>query len=381
MDMVPMVEAGSTAEKVHNREEFRQLLTDVSKLPETQRSALLLREMDAMSYEEIASAMDTSVPSVKSLLVRARISLAEASQARLLTCGEVRLELAEAAEGLRKITGPVRRHVRECDECSDFRSQVRSNDKVLAALFPAGGLLALRSFIAGKLGFGGASGGAGAGAAGAGAGATGAVSSVGAALSGSGAAGGIGAVGGAIGTKAVAGVVTAAVLTAGAVEVQKQVDPSSNQTAPVTRKASRYATTAPAIARAQPAATAPVALAAPSTAQTPPPAAQPPAAEAEQVAPDAVTPVDESSAAGSTVTAIDPGEPNSTKPVVPAVTDATAQDGGVPPASSGGTVVVTVGGTTTPPPAESAPPAEEAAPPPPSEAPAGEVPPPPAEEP
>ena len=138
MDMVPDVEAASTAEKVHNREEFRQLLTDVSKLPETQRSALLLREMDAMSYEEIAQAMETSVPSVKSLLVRARISLAEASQARQLTCGEVRLELAEAAEGLRKVSGPVRRHVRDCDECSDFRSQVRSNDKVLAALFPVG---------------------------------------------------------------------------------------------------------------------------------------------------------------------------------------------------------------------------------------------------
>ena len=148
MDMVPMVEAASTAEKVHNREEFRQLLTDVGKLPETQRSALLLREMDAMSYEEIAQAMETSVPSVKSLLVRARISLAEASQARQLTCGEVRLELAEAAEGLRKVSGPVRRHVRDCDECSDFRSQVRSNDKVLAALFPAGGLLALKGFIA-----------------------------------------------------------------------------------------------------------------------------------------------------------------------------------------------------------------------------------------
>ena len=136
MDMVPAVEASSTAEKVHNREEFRQLLTDVGKLPETQRSALLLREMDALSYEEIAQAMDTSVPSVKSLLVRARISLAEASQARLLTCGEVRLELAEAAEGLRKVSGPVRRHVRECEECADFRSQVRSNEKVAGGALP-----------------------------------------------------------------------------------------------------------------------------------------------------------------------------------------------------------------------------------------------------
>ena len=243
-----------------------------------------------MSYEEIAQAMDTSVPSVKSLLVRARISLAEATQARLLTCGEVRLELAEAAEGLRKVSGPVRRHVRDCDECSDFRSQVRSNDKVLAALFPAGGLLALKSFIAGKLGFGGASGGAATGAAGAGAGgaATGAVGSV---LGGSGAAGGIGAVGGAIGSKAVAGVVTAAVLTAGAVEVKQQVDPGSgNQPAPLTRQAPRHATSAPAIAHAHPALAAPVAAAASAPVEAPPaePATAP--AEAEHVAPVAATP-------------------------------------------------------------------------------------------
>jgi len=199
MDMVPEVEAASTAEKVHNREEFRQLLTDVGKLPETQRSALLLREMDAMSYEEIAQAMETSVPSVKSLLVRARISLAEASQARQLTCGEVRLDLAEAAEGLRKLSGPVRRHVRECEECKDFRSQLRSNDKVLAALVPVGPLVALKGFFASKLGLGGAgsTGAATATSAGATGAGSAAVGGVGAALGGGGAAGGLGGLDGA----------------------------------------------------------------------------------------------------------------------------------------------------------------------------------------
>jgi RNA polymerase sigma factor (sigma-70 family) len=81
----------STTEKVHKREEFRQLVEDIGHLPETQRSALVLREMDALSYEQIADAMDTTVPSVKSLLVRARIGLAEAAEARKLTCDEVRL--------------------------------------------------------------------------------------------------------------------------------------------------------------------------------------------------------------------------------------------------------------------------------------------------
>src|SRR5690349_20607032 len=196
MDLVPTVEAASTAERVHNREEFRQLLADVGKLPETQRSALLLREMDAMSYEEIAQAMETSVPSVKSLLVRARISLAEASQARQLTCGEVRLELSEAAEGLRKVSGPARRHVRECDECSAFRKQVRVDAKVLAALSPVGPLIAFKSLIASKLGIGSG------GAAGATAGAGGAVGGAGAIGAGSAAAGGMSAasgLGGAVG--------------------------------------------------------------------------------------------------------------------------------------------------------------------------------------
>src|SRR3954453_22373436 len=61
----------TTADKVHKREDFRMLLNDVQGLPETQRTALLLREIDALSYDQISEAMDTTVPSVKSLLVRA----------------------------------------------------------------------------------------------------------------------------------------------------------------------------------------------------------------------------------------------------------------------------------------------------------------------
>src|SRR6201746_1631920 len=100
MDMVPEVEAASTAERVHNREELRQPLTDVGKLPETQRSALLLRARDGLRHEATAAALETTVPWVTSVLVRGRISLAEGSQGRLLGCGEVRVELSEAAEGL-----------------------------------------------------------------------------------------------------------------------------------------------------------------------------------------------------------------------------------------------------------------------------------------
>ncbi|HSR93457.1 MAG TPA: sigma-70 family RNA polymerase sigma factor [Solirubrobacterales bacterium] len=380
MDMVPVVEAATTAEKVSNREEFRQLLTDVGKLPETQRSALLLREMDAMSYEEIAAAMETSVPSVKSLLVRARISLAEASQARQLTCGEVRLELAEASEGLRKVSGPVRRHVRDCEECTDFRSQVRSNDKVMAALFPAGALVALKGFVVSKLGLGGASSGAsagatgGAGAAGATAAATGAgaVSSVSAAIGGSSAASGIGAVGGAIGVKAVAGVVTAAVITAGAVEVNQKADtapvPKTNPPAQIAKAPVSVAPRHVVVSQPKPQPVVPEATPPQATAEAPAPVSAEPAATPEPEAASQPTTIEDDQTTAPSATAVN---------VVAAKPPASSA--GAP--TGGGTVVVTVGGTAPPaeatpaPPAETSPPPAEEAPPATEEAPAESPPP------
>jgi len=366
MDMVPAVEASSTAEKVHNREEFRQIISDVNKLPETQRSALLLREMDALSYEEIAAAMDTTVPSVKSLLVRARISLAEASQARLLTCGEVRLELSEAAEGLRKVSSPVRRHVRECDECADFRSQVRSNEKALAALFPVGPLIAFKGFVLGKLGLGGASaGGAGAGAAGAGVAGSAAVGGVGAALTGGGAAGGIGAIGGAIGTKAVAGVVTAAVLTAGAVEVKEQT--KSHPVTPTAQISKQLpipmGTPAVAVAQPEPVIKANAEIAAPAAAPVATPATPSEETPAEEVPATTATGTDDEADGSGVDEEVVAGNGDTE-----GLNAATPSTGSAPGAHDGGNpVVVTVGGETPPPAA--APPAAPPAAAPPAESP------------
>jgi RNA polymerase sigma factor (sigma-70 family) len=75
--------AGESAlEAVAGRERLREIVGDVHELPEQQRSALILREFDALSYKQIAAALDTTVPAVKSLLVRARIGLAGAATAR-----------------------------------------------------------------------------------------------------------------------------------------------------------------------------------------------------------------------------------------------------------------------------------------------------------
>ena len=230
MDIHLSEHGATTADKVHEREEFRMLVGDIQGLPETQRTALVLREMDALSYEQIAEAMETTVPSVKSLLVRARVSLAEAAEARLLTCEQVRIELAEVAEGLQRRPGAlVRRHLRACDRCSTFKGQLNETSKQLAAALPIGGFFLLRKLAILHIGH---SAGAGAGSSASGASAAGQAAAVGGtAAAGAGAVMGSTTTGflsasiGAIATKAAAGLAAAALVTAGAVEVEQPARP------------------------------------------------------------------------------------------------------------------------------------------------------------
>jgi RNA polymerase sigma factor (sigma-70 family) len=69
-------------ELVAGRERLRQVVADIQDLPDQQRSALIIRELEGLSYEELAEALDTTVPAIKSLLVRARMNLARAAEQR-----------------------------------------------------------------------------------------------------------------------------------------------------------------------------------------------------------------------------------------------------------------------------------------------------------
>lgn len=221
---------GTTADRVYRRAAFRDLVEDVGELPESQRAALLLREIDQLSYDQIAEAMETTVPSVKSLLVRARVSLAEAAEAREMTCDEVRLELGEVAEGLRRSSPPIRRHVRQCDQCKKFKAQLKQTSRGMHAVYPVGALFIFKRVLSAKLAAltgGGATAGGGAitGSAGIGGTVASSVSSLGAAA-GTTAVGsaGTGLLGGAIGTKVVVGATAATIAAGAAIGVEKQID-------------------------------------------------------------------------------------------------------------------------------------------------------------
>ncbi|HEX8741856.1 MAG TPA: sigma-70 family RNA polymerase sigma factor [Thermoleophilaceae bacterium] len=316
MDVFERDGGTTTADTVHKREEFRQIVADVQELPETQRTALLLREIDALSYDQIAEAMDTTVPSVKSLLVRARVSLGEAAEARLLSCAEVRLELGEVAEGIARTSAPVRRHLKGCERCRTFRTELRRTNRALAAVYPIGPVVAIKLFVA-KLGVGAASSGgsaAGSGIATAGgAGATAGGATAGGALS-AGVAG--------LASKAAAGIAAAAIVTAGAAEVREvatHVTQDRGQPAAVAAVAPRPAAPAVAAPSAEP---KPVAVAVASGTEPTGKEAVPVAATPEPVT--ATVPAAEEPSGPVTATVPAATEP-STPPTPPAST--TQEDG------------------------------------------------------
>jgi RNA polymerase sigma-70 factor (ECF subfamily) len=64
--------AGAPARPLEEREVADRVRQAVDRLPDQQRLALVLSRFHHCSYEEVAAAMKTTVPAVKSLLMRAR---------------------------------------------------------------------------------------------------------------------------------------------------------------------------------------------------------------------------------------------------------------------------------------------------------------------
>lgn len=196
-------------EQAERRDDLRRLVEDVRRLPEQQRSALLMREMDGLSYAELSDALGVSLPAVKSLLVRARIGLVEAVEARETACSDIRGDLADAFDRGVRASGRARRHLRDCAGCVEYRTQVRTVREGFQALTPSPGPLAAALKL---LGLGGAG-------------------SAGAASAGGGAAAGGGAIaiaGGGTAAKVAAVVCCAALTAGGAAEVTSLVAPSSS---------------------------------------------------------------------------------------------------------------------------------------------------------
>ena len=206
--------------RLEQRDALKRLIADVQRLPDQQRSALLMRELAGMTYADVAGALGVSVPAVKSLLVRARVGLAQASQARDTSCARIREDLIVSHDRGVRASGLARRHLRDCPHCRQFRSEVRGVSRQLAAFVPALGPIGV---IAKLLGVGGAGGGGAAAGSSALAGGTAATATAAGGLAGGGAAAGVSV----LASGHVVTLLAAAVVTAGgAIELQHIAPPT-----------------------------------------------------------------------------------------------------------------------------------------------------------
>jgi len=73
IENAPQLQGMETPERLLlNQEIIDTIKTAIDKLPEEMRTAIILREFEGMSYEEIAEAMDCPVGTVRSRIFRAR---------------------------------------------------------------------------------------------------------------------------------------------------------------------------------------------------------------------------------------------------------------------------------------------------------------------
>jgi RNA polymerase sigma factor (sigma-70 family) len=121
--------------EAQRRQDVRDLLGDVARLPEEQRAALVLAELGAVSHDEIALVLNVPRQKVKALVFQARTSLAASRKARETPCEEIREQVANLRGGaLRRTT--LHRHLRECAGCRAFRDEVALQRKTLAVALP-----------------------------------------------------------------------------------------------------------------------------------------------------------------------------------------------------------------------------------------------------
>ena len=126
-------------------------------LPFTQRSALVMRELEGRSQAEIAEALGVSVSAVETLLFRARRGMREQLESAL-TCGEAARAISRQLDGAssRAERAALRAHLRVCEECATFARRARARSGAMRRL---GGALPLPASLL-SWSLGGAGGGA-----------------------------------------------------------------------------------------------------------------------------------------------------------------------------------------------------------------------------
>jgi RNA polymerase sigma factor (sigma-70 family) len=117
-------------------------------LPFNQRAALVMREVEGRSYDEISEILQVSVATVEALVFRARRALREQLEGSL-TCHEAERAISRHLDGRlrRPERAQLRKHLRECEDCTAFAHSQQAQRTALRAFARVPLPSSLRTFL------------------------------------------------------------------------------------------------------------------------------------------------------------------------------------------------------------------------------------------
>ena len=151
------------------RESLERLAEGLRSLPDAEASALLLRELDGLTYEQIAQLAGVTSAGARQAVYRARIGLQGDVEPPTEHCDEVRVAMSKAETSVRDRRS-ITAHLERCSVCAEFADQLEQRPTQLAMLFGGPGEAAPATNVPAGLAAAGVGAGAGAAAAAAAAG-------------------------------------------------------------------------------------------------------------------------------------------------------------------------------------------------------------------
>ena len=125
----------AAAESADDGPSIDDLVRALQRIPPTQRQALVLRELEGRSYDEIGALLDVSQSALEALIFRARRSLAEELE-NLVTCDRAELALSRETDGRlgRKERRRLVAHLDECTSCARVAARSIKRRRAFKAL-------------------------------------------------------------------------------------------------------------------------------------------------------------------------------------------------------------------------------------------------------
>src|SRR5436309_5509601 len=116
------------------KESLEGLAAGLQSLPPAEASALLLRELDGLTYEQIAQAAGVTSAGARQVVYRARVGLQGNPVPPTPHCDEVRVAMSKAETSVRDRRS-ITAHLERCPVCAEFADELEQRPGELRLLF------------------------------------------------------------------------------------------------------------------------------------------------------------------------------------------------------------------------------------------------------